>query len=238
VKVNREILARAALKLLNEVGLEQLTLRRLSLTLKIQAAAIYWHFKSKEELIDEMATTVLAEGAKHLVPLKDSSDCSVWAVSFGTGLRRTLLSYRDGARMVAGTRLTNSDYMKTVERIAERFIASGFTVRETAVLLSTIYNYTLSFVMEEQTVFPRPGERSPEYDVAKRNARLDPKEFPILRRAGAILFDKFDRRYKEGLYLILRGARGSGRHKRGAGAGSGSGAGAGDAGNAKNTLGS
>jgi TetR/AcrR family transcriptional regulator, tetracycline repressor protein len=29
----------------------------------------------------------------------------------------------------------------------------------------------------------------------------------ILRQAGAILFDKFDRRYKEGLTLILRGAK-------------------------------
>ena len=59
---------------------------------------------------------------------------------------------------------------------------SGFTVRQTVILLSTIYNYTLSFVMEEQAVFPRPGERSTEYDIAERNARLDPKLFPILRQ--------------------------------------------------------
>ena len=69
-----------------------------------------------------------------------------------------------------------------------------------------IYNYTLSFVMEEQAVFPRPGERSPQYDLAQRSAKLDPKEFPLLRRSGPILFDKFDRRYKEGLELMLRGA--------------------------------
>jgi len=109
--------------------------------------------------------------------------------------------------MVAGTRLTNTEYMQTAERIGAKLIESGFAVRQTIVLLSTIYNYTLSFVMEEQAVFPRPGERSPQYDVAKRNAKLDARAFPILRQAGPILFDKFDRRYKEGLALILRGAK-------------------------------
>lgn len=207
MKVNRDLLTQAGLKLLNDVGLEELTLRLLGRTLSIQAATLYWHFKSKEELIDEMATVVLAQGVAQLVPKRESADWSVWGATFGTGLRKTLLAYRDGARMVSGTRLTNTEYMKTVERIASRIVERGFTVRQVTVFLSTIYNYTLSFVMEEQAVYPRPGERSPDYDIAKRNARLDPKEFPVLRRSGPILFDNFDRRFKEGLDLILRGAR-------------------------------
>jgi TetR/AcrR family tetracycline transcriptional repressor len=207
MKVNRNMVARAGLKLLNEVGLEKLTLRRLGTELKVQAAAIYWHFKSKEELIDEMATMVLAEGAANLVPVRTSADWTVWAAAFGNGLRKTLLTYRDGARMVAGTRLTNTEYMKTAETIAARLLKADFTVRQTVVLLSTIYNYTLSFVMEEQAVYPRPGERSPRYDIAQRNSRLETDEFPISRQSGRILFDRFDRRYKEGLELIVRGAR-------------------------------
>jgi TetR/AcrR family transcriptional regulator, tetracycline repressor protein len=206
MKINRDMVTRAGLKLLNEVGLEQLTLRLLGRELRVQAATLYWHFKSKEKLIDEMATMVLAEGARQLVPVKNSTDWKVWATAFGTGLRKTLLAYRDGARMVSGTRLSNTEYMKIAERIATKLVKSGFTVRQTVVLLSTIYNYTLSFVMEEQAVFPQPGRRSPQYEVAKRNAKLDARELPLLRRAGAILFDKFDRRYKEGLELILQGA--------------------------------
>jgi TetR/AcrR family transcriptional regulator, tetracycline repressor protein len=158
-------------------------------------------------LCTKMATMVLAEGARQLVPAKDSAEWTIWAAAFGGGLRKTLLLYRDGARMVAGSRLTNTEYMKTVERVGARLIEEGLTVRQTVVLLSTIYNYTLSFVMEEQAVFPRPNERSPKYDIAMRNAKLDPKEFPILRQSAPILFAKFDRRYKEGLDLILCGAK-------------------------------
>lgn len=206
MKVNRSMVAEAGLKLLNEVGLEQLTLRRLGTELNVQAAAIYWHFKSKEELIDEIATLVLARGAANLIPSRSSVDWKVWAAAFGNGLRKTLLAYRDGARMVGGTRLTNTEYVKTAELIAAKLLEAGFSVRQTVVLLSTIYNFTLSFVMEEQAVYPRPGERSPQYDIEQRNASLDAHQFPVLRQSGAILFDRFDRRYKEGLDLILRGA--------------------------------
>lgn len=206
MKVNREMVSRAGLVLLNEVGLEQLTLRRLGTELKVQAAAIYWHFKSKQELIDEMATLLLAEGAPGFVPTRAGGDWTVWAVAFGNGLRKTLLGYRDGARMVSGTMLKDTVYMKTAERIAGRLVEEGFTVRQAVVLMSTIYSFTLSFVMEEQAVYPRPGEREPGYDLAERGARLDAAEFPLMRQAGGILLDKFDRRFKEGLDLIVRGA--------------------------------
>jgi TetR/AcrR family transcriptional regulator, tetracycline repressor protein len=72
--------------------------------------------------------------------------------------------------------------------------------------ISTTYNYTLSFVIKEQVVFPRPGERSPRHGLAKRNAKLAASEVSILRQAGTIQFVQFDRRYKEGLHLILEGA--------------------------------
>ena len=206
MKINRNMVARAGLKLLNEEGLEHLTLRRLGIELNVQAATIYWHFKSKEELLDEMATTVLVEGAGNLIPQRSSSDWRVWASTFGEGLRKTLMAYRDGARMVSGTRLTNQEHLKTTERIGAQMVASSFSVRAAVVLLSTIYNYTISFVTEEQAVFPSPGKRSPRYSIEERNARLDPAVFPFHRQASSILFDRYDRRFREGLGLILQGA--------------------------------
>jgi TetR/AcrR family tetracycline transcriptional repressor len=206
MKINREMVTQAGLKLLSEIGLEQLTLRRLGVELGVQAATIYWHFKSKEELIDEMATTVLTEGAANLMPRRKSADWKVWARSFGEGMRKTLLGYRDGGRMVSGTRLTTTEPLKTTERIGAELVAAGFSVRAAVVLLTTISNYTQSFVMEEQAVFPTPGKRSPLYSIEGRNARLEAKTFPYHRQASGILFDRFDRRYREGLELIVRGA--------------------------------
>jgi TetR/AcrR family tetracycline transcriptional repressor len=207
MKINRDMVTRAGLTLLNADGLERLTLRRLAVELNVQAPTIYWHFKSKEELLDEMGTVVLAEGAANLIPARKSSGWRVWASTFGEGLRKTLLAYRDGARMVAGTRLTDAEFLKTTERIGSQMLAAGFSVRAAVVLFSTIYNYTLSFVMEEQAVFPTPGKRSPRYSIKERNTRLDPAVFPFHRQTSSILFDRYDQRFREGLELILRGAK-------------------------------
>ena len=206
MKINRDMVTRAGLTLLNEIGLEQLTLRRLGTELNVQAPTIYWHFKSKGELLDEMATTVLTEGAPHLLPRRRSAPWKVWAATYGDGIRTTLMAYRDGARMVSGTRLTTTEPLKATETIAAHLVEAGFTLRAAVVLLSTIYNYTLSFVMEEQAVFPKAGERSPAYSIQGRIARLDPAIFPYHRQASSILFDRYDRRFKEGLELILKGA--------------------------------
>jgi TetR/AcrR family transcriptional regulator, tetracycline repressor protein len=206
MKVNREILTRGALNLLNEVGLEELTLRRLGAALKVRAGATYWHFKSKEELLDEMATLLLADAAPGLLPARKYADWKVWVAAFGEGLRKALLRYRDGARMVTGTKLTNAEYMKTAEAIGAQLLKAGFTLRQGVVLLSTVYNYTLSFVIEEQAVFPRPGERSKQYDLRKRSESISSEALPLMRQAGPILFDRFEQRYKEGLALILQGA--------------------------------
>jgi TetR/AcrR family transcriptional regulator, tetracycline repressor protein len=206
MKVNREILTRGALNLLNEVGLEELTLRRLGAALEVRAGATYWHFKSKEELLDEMATLLLADAAPGLLPTRKQADWKVWVAAFGEGLRKALLRYRDGARMVTGTKLTNAEYMKTAEAIGAQLLKAGFTLRQSVVLLSTVYNYTLSFVIEEQAVFPRPGERSKQYDLRKRSESLSSEALPLMRQAGPILFDRFEQRYKEGLALILQGA--------------------------------
>ncbi len=206
MKINREMVLEAALKLLNQDGLEQLTLRRLALELNVQAATIYWHFKSKEDLLDAMATFVLAAGAASMIPARKTSDWRTWATTFGEGLRKTLAQYRDGARMVAGTRLMNTEYLKTVEIVGSQMLVSGFSVRGAVVLIGTIYNYTVSFVAEEQAVFPTPGKMSARYSIEERDARLDPSEFPFLRQTSPILFDRYDRRFREGLELIVRGA--------------------------------
>jgi AcrR family transcriptional regulator len=206
MKVNREIIVRTALRLLDDIGLEALTLRKLASALDIQAPTLYWHFKSKESLIDDMATLVLVEGAADLVPANGTGDWTAWVTTFGHGLRKTLLRYRDGGRMIAGTRLTNTTFQETAERVGSRLIEAGFSTRQAIVLLSAVYTFTVSFVTEEQAVFPVPGQRAAAYDIEERNTKLDAGKFPLLREAGSVLFDEFDRRYRESLELLLRGA--------------------------------
>jgi len=50
--LERDLVVNTALKLLDEVGLDGLTLRKLAAELGVQAPALYWHFKNKQALLD------------------------------------------------------------------------------------------------------------------------------------------------------------------------------------------
>ena len=60
MQLSREQVLAAALGLLDEAGLEQLTMRRLAAALGVQNGATYWHFRSKQDLLEAMADTLLA----------------------------------------------------------------------------------------------------------------------------------------------------------------------------------
>src|SRR6185503_20020140 len=49
-----------ALDILDEVGFDVLTVRRIAARLGVANPALYWHFRSKAEIIDRMASHLLA----------------------------------------------------------------------------------------------------------------------------------------------------------------------------------
>jgi TetR/AcrR family tetracycline transcriptional repressor len=202
--LDREKVVRTALKLLDKVGLDGLTLRRLASELRVQAPALYWHFKNKQELLDEMATCVLADSMREMLP-GEGGDWPKWAVYFGNGVRRMLLRYRDGAKMFSGTYLTDTSLYAGMELALRKFVDAGFSAREAICAYRTLYCYAVGFTIEEQAVCPRPGKRDPRYDLPKRSQRID-REFPLALAAGKEMY-KFDEQFAEGLRIIIRGLR-------------------------------
>lgn len=49
------MIARAALSLMDEIGIEALTTRRLAACLGVKGPALYWYFKSKDDLLTAMS---------------------------------------------------------------------------------------------------------------------------------------------------------------------------------------
>ena len=67
-KLQREAVIRTALELLNDVGMEGLTTRRLAERLGVQQPALYWHFKNKRALLDALAEAMLTINHTHSTP--------------------------------------------------------------------------------------------------------------------------------------------------------------------------
>ena len=101
-----------ALRLLNEVGLDGLTLRRVAKELNVQAPALYWHFKDKQALLDEMATAMLREMSARSGGARSPRIDLAGAAGAGRhgACAAALLRYRDGAKVFAGTRFTGTEH--------------------------------------------------------------------------------------------------------------------------------
>jgi TetR/AcrR family transcriptional regulator, tetracycline repressor protein len=204
-RLDRARVVDTALRVLNEVGLEGLTLRRIASELHVQAPALYWHFKNKEELLDEMATHMLRELAGATPRGADAPHWRARMEGMARGLRRMLLGYRDGAKVFSGTRLTDPSLCSFLEELLRGLVDSGLTLRDAVDGYAALYNYTVGFTIEEQAVYPMPGQHDARYDLARRAERIDGQRFPLALAAGEELFAGFEARFERGLALILRG---------------------------------
>lgn len=203
--LDRAAILSHAFAILNEMGLEGLTLRRLAARLGVQAPAIYWHFKNKQALLDEMATQVFREALNEAPVFDAEQTWTDWAKSYCVGLRRILLRYREGAKMFSGTYLTDATLYTPMEASLKKLTGAGFTLRHSVVGLGALYSYVVGFVIEEQAVNFVPGEPNPQYDLAQRQRRIDKDTLPLVYAAGAEMFTDHDTRFLEGACLIVLG---------------------------------
>lgn len=197
-------MASTALRLLGEVGLEGLTLRAIAKELDVKAPALYWHFKDKRALLDEMATEMFrrmtADRATAIHPPRDWREALDVAMR---GLRDHLLLYRDGAKVYSGTHFTDMSYAAPMEAHLRTLVAGGFTAGGAARAWFTAYSYTIGYVIEEQCMGPLPGSDGEGYDLEARAERL--AGYPLTAEAGPEMFRDQDAGFEAGLAAVLAG---------------------------------
>ncbi|GCD43471.1 TetR family transcriptional regulator [Streptomyces paromomycinus] len=206
-------MAETALGLLNDVGLEGLTLRRIAKELDVQAPALYWHFKNKQELLDEMATVLLGRMTAPLAGAGggsgDGSGGGDWRVMLTETCRQTrstLLGYRDGGKVFGGTRLRDQALLRPMEAMLAAMRGAGFTTERAARAWFTTYAYTVGYVIEEQSVFPVPGDPQPDpaYDQRERERSVG-ADHPLTAAAGVEMFGDTARGFEDGLRAVVAG---------------------------------
>lgn len=206
--LQRQAVVRVALALLDEVGLDGLTVRRLAARLGVQNPALYWHFKNKQALLDAMATTMLADTLAGIHPPSTNDMWAEWLAEVAERFRRALLTYRDGARVVATADLAGSELLAVQEMAMGVLTAAGFEQRTALVSVVAIFDYTLGAAFEEQAEPNHPTWGGSHVSGPRRPA-LDPSRVPLLAAASdelaAATSDDLDAGYKGGLQLLLAG---------------------------------
>jgi TetR/AcrR family tetracycline transcriptional repressor len=149
--LSREVLIETGLRLLDEVGLEGLTVRRLATELGVRSPALYWHIKTKQELLDGMADAII-QGAG-MGPPRDRESWQEWLRRRARGYRRSLLAHRDGARVVASARRMPGALGEFEGELAA-MVALGFTPVLALRTITALGNYLNGYVLQEQASVP------------------------------------------------------------------------------------
>ncbi|GAA4538776.1 TetR family transcriptional regulator [Pseudonocardia xishanensis] len=134
--LSREQVVVGAYSVLQEQGLGGLSMRRVAQHLGVQPGALYYHVASKQELLAEIASRILADP-----PTTDPRQAA-------RDLRAALLRARDGAEVVSFVHAFRPDALAALQTLPALF--TDLPPREAGWAARALVHYVLGFVAEEQ----------------------------------------------------------------------------------------
>ncbi|WP_405676490.1 TetR/AcrR family transcriptional regulator C-terminal domain-containing protein [Streptomyces sp. NBC_00048] len=185
----------AAMTLLDEAGLDELTTRKLAERLGLRVGAIYWHVKNKDELLAELADRIVGEALAE--PLPDMSTTDQLETT-AMALRRAMLDHRDGARLVAGYAVPGSNSLALADRLIGIARTAEVPLPLAAHACDALLSYTTGFVLQEQQ--QPPGATASGADEA-----LELSGLPHLAELLAAGIPDRETAFSAGLRLITAG---------------------------------
>ena len=222
--VTRDGIVAAGLELLDEGGLEGLTLRRLAGRLGIRAPTLYWHVRDKRELLDLMVSVIMDETLADWREPRPGQPWWDWLAGRARALRAGLLAHRDGALMLAGNRPTQPA-LPGIERQLAALVEAGFRPPEALLTLLALNAYVIGEALDTQGESGRPDQTAepgvdtpgadapagggPAADGTQAGRAGLGGDFPLIGAAvsGLEAFGSSDQRFEHGLALMITGLR-------------------------------
>jgi TetR/AcrR family tetracycline transcriptional repressor len=209
--LSRDEVVQGALTLLDKVGLDALTMRRLAEALGVQAGAIYWHFKNKQELVDAMADALMAG-------LTTPPPTGTWQEQLAELARRmaaALLQRRDAARLASQALKPGPNSLENGELMLRIIASSGRSDKAGIWTASVVGYYILGFVTDMQAQADAVQRRGLLRLVREFRRELDPDAYPELSKftakqlADMVKGKQAQERFEYGLQAIVRGLSGA-----------------------------
>jgi AcrR family transcriptional regulator len=207
-RLSKSAVVERALALADELGLEALTIRRLAHELGVTPMALYWHFRSKEELLAGLGDRVWAEVDVDVDPAAD------WPAQL-RGLLESLvqmLRAHPGASqlLLAGEKMHGEASIMATETTLAVLRRGGFGPEQASEIARGGLWAGLTLVMSEPG-FDAAGTVEERTELMRqrriRLAMLPPDRFPrVVESAGPLTAcDDPDFHYQFGIDLFIAG---------------------------------
>jgi AcrR family transcriptional regulator len=203
--LTREKVIEEARALIQEAGVESLTLRKLAARCGVGTMTLYRHMRTKEELLQAVANTYFAEIDLPTVP--GEAGGPPWherVADLFREVRRICMKYPELAAIGAAQPVDGIDSFRGADVVLGCLAEGGITGARAIAAFDALGLYTMGFALREAKDWSSPEAR------AQRAARMLalPEEFPHLAEMGLALMNRSaSEHFEEGLQLILDGLR-------------------------------
>jgi AcrR family transcriptional regulator len=195
-----------ALKLVDEVGVQALTLRMLADTLESGTATLYRHFSGKDELLAHVVDRIFGDVR---VPL-GALDGLTWREAATVGAEafyEALCRHPNALPLLVAQVPVGPNGLLNRERILRLLLSHGFSVGLAARAFTAIGHYVVGFAIQQHG----PGAASPEDGAQLRDyyRSLDPAVYPATTAVAQELTSvPLREEFRFGLDLLLDGLEG------------------------------
>jgi AcrR family transcriptional regulator len=204
-----ELIVTTALRLLDEGGIDGLSMRKVADALGTGAASLYAYVASKEELIEHVLDRVIGELE---VPPPDPEHWGEQVKDGVRAMRRVLASHRDLARFALARIPTRGNAIHKMEGFLAILRAGGLPDQAAAYAADILPLYATSVAFEDSLWAERFGSMEPaDFEPFIEQLRryfesLPADQFPNLNGMADVLTrTEGDERFEFGLDLLVRG---------------------------------
>lgn len=203
--VSEAAIVNAALGLLDERGVDGLTMRAVAERMGVTPPTVYWHVQNKEGLLDRLYDRLCAE-----VPAPPADQPWDQRLRYlAHSIRAVLGAHRDAARIAIGRFALGPHGLRATETALAALTDAGLDDEQAAHAAYLLFGYVTSFCYQ-QTIIPA---RTPTGDRTEALGRvgeylqsLPAKQYPhLVRSAEALARPGLDQRFAFGLDLLLWG---------------------------------
>jgi len=201
--LTRERIVAAALAIIDEDGLEALSMRRLGRRLGVDPMAVYYHMPNKAAVYDAILDEVVGALADLDLPME--ADLETFVVCAGRAYWDLLLAHPRAMPLITSRPLRTEHTLAVAEMLLTHFEDAGLTPEEGIAAVNAFGHLVEGAVIGyAQTV--AGGEVHDEATPEDASARLDPVRFPRLARAaGEVGFRRFAWEFEFALRVLARG---------------------------------
>ncbi len=204
--LTREAIIEAALRVLDQEGLNRVSMRRVAEELGTGAGSLYWHVGNKEELLELVVDRVSSELD---LPQPEPSRWQEQLKDVAREMRHLMKRHRDVARISLGRIPVGPNLVRVVEWMLVLLRGAGVPDRTAALAGDLLALYVGAYAYEESLPFNPPGDAPPEQIgrmIRDYFVSLPPDRFPnTVALADELIAGGPDERFEFGLEVIVRG---------------------------------